>query len=137
MSDNNSPLLRLEGKAHKLFLIVTFRGFNTFHSNKNFVVYAVDTKLLFKGADVQFTNNALSVNDTPIYARKSTIMFENSMVTFSQNQGLLCGGIVIMETSQILFKDNVTVNFTNNKGCLLYTSPSPRDATLSRMPSSA
>ena len=26
---------------------------------------------------------------------------------------------------------------TTNKGCLLYTSPSPRDATLSRMPSSA
>ena len=24
-----------------------------------------------------------------------------------------------------------------HKGCLLYTSPSPRDATLSRMPSSA
>ena len=24
-----------------------------------------------------------------------------------------------------------------NKACLLYTSPSPRDATLSRMPSSA
>ena len=26
---------------------------------------------------------------------------------------------------------------TNKKTCLLYTSPSPRDATLSRMPSSA
>ena len=26
---------------------------------------------------------------------------------------------------------------THSKGCLLYTSPSPRDATLSRMPSSA
>ena len=26
---------------------------------------------------------------------------------------------------------------TNSKNCLLYTSPSPRDATLSRMPSSA
>ena len=25
----------------------------------------------------------------------------------------------------------------NNMACLLYTSPSPRDATLSRMPSSA
>ena len=25
----------------------------------------------------------------------------------------------------------------DNKSCLLYTSPSPRDATLSRMPSSA
>ena len=29
------------------------------------------------------------------------------------------------------------VNFDKNKDCLLYTSPSPRDATLSRMPSSA
>ena len=27
--------------------------------------------------------------------------------------------------------------FTGNRACLLYTSPSPRDATLSRMPSSA
>ena len=27
--------------------------------------------------------------------------------------------------------------FVKYKGCLLYTSPSPRDATLSRMPSSA
>ena len=27
--------------------------------------------------------------------------------------------------------------FSTIKGCLLYTSPSPRDATLSRMPSSA
>ena len=28
-------------------------------------------------------------------------------------------------------------NALNNNACLLYTSPSPRDATLSRMPSSA
>ena len=27
--------------------------------------------------------------------------------------------------------------FSQSKDCLLYTSPSPRDATLSRMPSSA
>ena len=27
--------------------------------------------------------------------------------------------------------------FFNNKGCLLYTSPSPRDRSVSRMPSSA
>ena len=30
-----------------------------------------------------------------------------------------------------------TNNFVRAKLCLLYTSPSPRDATLSRMPSSA
>eukprot|EP00830_Metopus_es_P014839 TRINITY_DN4087_c0_g1_i3.p2 TRINITY_DN4087_c0_g1~~TRINITY_DN4087_c0_g1_i3.p2 ORF type:complete len:135 (+),score=30.33 TRINITY_DN4087_c0_g1_i3:314-718(+) len=29
------------------------------------------------------------------------------------------------------------LSFLGDKGCLLYTSPSPRDATLSRMPSSA
>ena len=31
---------------------------------------------------------------------------------------------------------HVVVNYHSNS-CLLYTSPSPRDATLSRMPSSA
>ena len=30
-----------------------------------------------------------------------------------------------------------TINYRTLKPCLLYTSPSPRDATLSRMPSSA
>ena len=30
-----------------------------------------------------------------------------------------------------------TTNNDSHNGCLLYTSPSPRDATLSRMPSSA
>ena len=30
-----------------------------------------------------------------------------------------------------------TLIMSHNKTCLLYTSPSPRDATLSRMPSSA
>ena len=34
-------------------------------------------------------------------------------------------------------KDFETVDFDYIKNCLLYTSPSPRDATLSRMPSSA
>ena len=36
------------------------------------------------------------------------------------------------ETNKLL-----VVCVTSNRGCLLYTSPSPRDATLSRMPSSA
>ena len=42
-----------------------------------------------------------------------------------------CGGSVLVD--QILFN-----NFINDISiCLLYTSPSPRDAMLSRMPSSA
>ena len=36
-----------------------------------------------------------------------------------------------------LFETDCEVFFAFNGTCLLYTSPSPRDATLSRMPSSA
>ena len=35
------------------------------------------------------------------------------------------------------YKTMVVSDLHFEKGCLLYTSPSPRDATLSRMPSSA
>ena len=35
------------------------------------------------------------------------------------------------------FLDGVGISRGETKRCLLYTSPSPRDATLSRMPSSA
>ena len=35
------------------------------------------------------------------------------------------------------FSKNCGVDLTTRRICLLYTSPSPRDATLSRMPSSA
>ena len=38
---------------------------------------------------------------------------------------------------EVLFNREKTFHFTINDLCLLYTSPSPRDATLSRMPSSA
>ena len=33
--------------------------------------------------------------------------------------------------------EHLTAQYDNAKGCLLYTSPSPRDGLLSRMPSSA
>ena len=45
------------------------------------------------------------------------------------------GDLVEAETSMItLESDKATIDIP---ACLLYTSPSPRDATLSRMPSSA
>ena len=39
-----------------------------------------------------------------------------------------------VESQTIIYSDNYQ---TNNVTCLLYTSPSPRDRTRSRMPSSA
>ena len=41
------------------------------------------------------------------------------------------------ETEANLFNDNTFICKYGITSCLLYTSPSPRDATLSRMPSSA
>ena len=49
-------------------------------------------------------------------------------------------GTIDQETSsRMVNKDFIFNNklFTDSNICLLYTSPSPRDATLSRMPSSA
>ena len=47
-------------------------------------------------------------------------------------------GRLCMITSNIGTKKGGTMDYaTSQKHCLLYTSPSPRDATLSRMPSSA
>ena len=67
---------------------------------------------------------------------KIAFKFEGSAVSFSQldelsNQtanGLLALGLEPNERVGYIGK---------NSDCLLYTSPSPRDATLSRMPSSA
>ena len=47
-------------------------------------------------------------------------------------------GIIIPANSQIISVDLVVEElFANSSTCLLYTSPSPRDGLLSRMPSSA
>ena len=50
-------------------------------------------------------------------------------VASDKNATLVAAGITNQRES--------TVVWDRNTGCLLYTSPSPRDATLSRMPSSA
>ena len=47
------------------------------------------------------------------------------------------GGILQSASRTMMVRHTNTSNSTQYFGCLLYTSPSPRDATLSRMPSSA
>ena len=47
----------------------------------------------------------------------------------------LVDAIQILET--LGFEYEFVEEYSENVSCLLYTSPSPRDATLSRMPSSA
>ena len=39
--------------------------------------------------------------------------------------------------NEVIFESQLKINVPANKSCLLYTSPSPRDLSTSRMPSSA
>ena len=63
-------------------------------------------------------------NPIPAFTASPQVTFENQSVTFSNNS-------VNANTWVWTFEGG------NPSSCLLYTSPSPRDATLSRMPSSA
>ena len=47
------------------------------------------------------------------------------------------GALNVLEAARQLDKSKKTKVYQASSSCLLYTSPSPRDATLSRMPSSA
>ena len=52
-------------------------------------------------------------------------------VKVSDGQSILSGGIILKQRGTKVHPG------VNVKSCLLYTSPSPRDRSLSRMPSSA
>ena len=61
------------------------------------------------------------------------------MMNTLQYDGMTVGNHEFDDGPEVLreFVSNVTFPVLMSNGCLLYTSPSPRDATLSRMPSSA
>ena len=51
--------------------------------------------------------------------------------------GSLVSGPIPLPTSREKYTVLISPHVNKDASCLLYTSPSPRDATLSRMPSSA
>ena len=62
-------------------------------------------------------STSILFTDVPVWAKKITIMFQGVSMSSSTR--------------------DILIRLGTSGGCLLYTSPSPRDATLSRMPSSA
>ena len=75
--------------------------------------------------------------NTPFEIGKALLLQEGTDVSIFATGHLVWEAV---EASQALAKEGLSVELINIhtiKPCLLYTSPSPRDATLSRMPSSA
>ena len=66
---------------------------------------------------------------------KTTYALEGSIFIAGAAVQWLRDGIQIIKDA--VETEAMCEGLDSNKGCLLYTSPSPRDATLSRMPSSA
>ena len=67
--------------------------------------------------------------------KQSIKLFEKAIKKYG-NEYLLCFNLAV-NYAKIGDHQNSEKYLINGLGCLLYTSPSPRDATLSRMPSSA
>ena len=92
-----------------------------FSINKNEILKlsSTSTKILFLCSPNNPTGNSFDTNNLTdlIKAFKGIVVIDEAYIDFSSKQSLIS-----------LIEDN---------SCLLYTSPSPRDATLSRMPSSA
>ena len=67
-----------------------------------------------------------------IHANRKQLLFANNKFKFSQETEMM--EEFFAEGVANMVKDELNLQAND---CLLYTSPSPRDATLSRMPSSA
>ena len=89
------------------------------------------TPVVFPAADLVTVKTLLSGDATP--DEGDTVTFQ---IEVTNNGTDTATGVSLTD----LLPSGLTptaVNGTTSQGCLLYTSPSPRDATLSRMPSSA
>ena len=85
----------------------------------------------------------------PVLNNKPVLVLSNNdgCVIARSNEAKKLGikmGVPVFKVRDIIIKNNVYVYSTNfalygdmSSSCLLYTSPSPRDRTRSRMPSSA
>mgnify|MGYP003311242951 CR=1 FL=1 len=89
------------------------------------------------------------ISGTGLFTPKESITNEELVESFNQyvsifndsNKELIDSGDIealVPSSSEFIKKaSGIEQRYVQNKSCLLYTSPSPRDATLSRMPSSA
>ena len=89
-------------------------------------------------SEVERQNTALQLIASENFASPAVLQATGSVFTNKYSEGYpgkrYYGGNQVVDQVEDLARQRVCALFG---ACLLYTSPSPRDATLSRMPSSA
>ena len=117
-----------------------FQAFNKIGEKSNDILSAKKFKKIFNSIQIAIKNGLIESGHDISSGGMITCLLEMCFV--SDNIGLN------VDLSQIKEQDVVKVLFSENHGliikadkkiesCLLYTSPSPRDLAVSRMPSSA
>ena len=121
-------------------ILVEIQGWNELIIHEN-VSDVVDT--LLRGN--KYTPEVRKINESgEIQTTKPTLEVETSQKMLTKSNESFPKLSSTSETENLVLKNIKILPYGVNKGkleqciiCLLYTSPSPRDATLSRMPSSA
>ena len=136
--------LGLAGKAFKEMTKFVFSLYNAYDKSDsslfeiNPVLKTSDDRILAVDAKVTIDDNALFRHKE--YASLRDFREENPIEVEANKAGLnyvdLDGNVGCMVNGAGLAMATMDL-IKQSGGCLLYTSPSPRDATLSRMPSSA
>ena len=103
--------------------------------SQNSINYKAGLTRSYSGAAIQIIRHNIDAfvpHNVPQYSMDfCECNFEKNTMEDVINEG---GILDFVSTKNVIITN---CSFTFNNGCLLYTSPSPRDATLSRMPSSA
>ena len=92
-------------------------------------------------------NNTINLSTYTGVGKARKFISANTPVSFQVNtfsNGIMRGTLTSLQTNNMSYKDKYIYDFkltsssnVVSRACLLYTSPSPRDGLLSRMPSSA
>ena len=123
---DNSVQIKLYADDLKVYLEITCDFDNVTSQNcvNNIVEWSEVWKLKLAIDKCQYSHISLSTSSAPaVY-----FVSDSQLPTTSTIRDL---GVIV--DNRLTFKDHITSIVT----CLLYTSPSPRDRTRSRMPSSA
>ena len=95
---------------------------------------------------VAFSVEPSEILDDPALEERAREISKGLRCLVCQNESIDDSNASLAKDLRVLVRERIlagdsdaeVLNFVVNRyGCLLYTSPSPRDATLSRMPSSA